>query len=112
MGKPKIQSKINLQKVYFVSLFLEKLTKEQSDLIDPVHCGIVNQKTKCFAWIGTERALARTGYADQDGMCKGEFMVHVDAVMDNGKTVNKHFKIKIGDEWSDIDAEMLECRCN
>jgi hypothetical protein len=35
---------------------------------------------KCFAWIGTDRAFERTAYADQDGMCKGEFMVYVEFV--------------------------------
>ena len=89
----------------------EKLTQEQNDLIDPVHCGILNQKVRCFAWIGTERALARTAYADQDGMCKGDFNVHVDIVIDNGKTVNKHFKIEVGDEWHNINAEMFDCNC-
>jgi hypothetical protein len=44
-------------------------------------------------------------------MCKGEIKVHVNIVMDNGKTVNKHFKINVGDEWHNIIAEMQECNC-
>ena len=99
------------EQVFCLVFSQEKLTQEQNDLIDPVHCGILNQKVRCFAWIGTERALARTAYADQDGMCKGDFNVHVDIVIDNGKTVNKHFKIEVGDEWHNINAEMFDCNC-
>jgi hypothetical protein len=84
--------------VFCLAFSQEKLTQQQIDLIDPVYCGKVKQKMKCFAWIGTDRAFVRTAYADQDGMCKGEFMVHVEVVMDNGKTANKHFKIKVGDD--------------
>jgi hypothetical protein len=56
------------------------------------------KKVRYFAWVDTEGALAHTAYADRDGMCKGEIKVHVNIVMDNGKTVNKHFKINVGDE--------------
>jgi hypothetical protein len=98
--------------VFCLAFSQEKLTEEQRDLIDPVHCGIAKQKVKCFAWVGTERALARTAYVDQDGLCQGEFIVHIEIAMDNGKTVNRDFKIKVGDKWSDLNAEMLNVTNN
>jgi hypothetical protein len=69
----------------------ETLTKEQLELIDPVYCGIANDKIKCIAWVATARALQRTEYADQDGLCYGEFVVHIKVDEEYGRgTASKH----------------------
>jgi hypothetical protein len=89
----------------------ERLTKEQHDLIDSVKCAMVNDNVRCTAWVGTKRALERTAYADQDGMCQGNFIIHVDVISDTGNKVSKHFKITVGNEWHTLNAEMQECDC-
>ncbi len=89
----------------------EKLTAEQKSMISPIHCGIVNQETYFRSWFTTRRALESIEYADADGLCLGNFMVHVEVATEDGYRVFSDFLIKVGEGWRNLDAEQIKCEC-
>lgn len=112
-GETKITIGARYGKAIFQLAFSQKyLTKEQLDLIDSVYCGVANEKIKFVAWVATPKALESPEFRDQDGLCQGNFKVHVEVVTEAGQRKSKDFIIKVGDTWEKLDAEMLECKCN
>jgi hypothetical protein len=89
----------------------ERLTKEQKCLIIPANCGVVNGPYLCECWVGTRTALKNTAYADQDGLCRGAFTVHVRVSAESGDGISKHFNITVGDNWEKLFAKMENCNC-
>ena len=89
----------------------QRFTSEQYEQIASVYCRVVQKKSLLRAWIATKKALEKTEERDQDGMCLGEFNVHVEAAAETGEKATRHFKLKVHDDWKKLDAEVLECNC-
>jgi hypothetical protein len=89
----------------------EKLTKEQNEKIANVYCARLDSKPKFHSWFATPRALRSIEYADADGLCLGNFKIHVDIKTERGHTISSDFLIKVGGNWRELDAEMNKCSC-
>jgi hypothetical protein len=89
----------------------EKLTDEQNGKIANVYCGKLDTRTTFHSWFATQRALKSVEYADADGLCLGEFKIHIDIKTERGHRISSDFIIRIGENWRDLEAEMNECNC-
>jgi hypothetical protein len=91
----------------------EKSTDEQNEKITYVQCGNLDKskRTKFYAWFATQRALKSIEYADADGLCLGDFKVHVEIKTERGHRISKDFLLRVGDGWRNLEAEMYECNC-
>ena len=98
--------------IFHLAFSQKHLSKEQLSLIDPVQCGITKTKIKFGTWVATLKALEKPEHKDQDGLCQGDFKVHVEVVTETGYQSSKDFVITVGDSWEKLDAKMLECKCN
>lgn len=99
------------KKSFTLAFSQEEFTHDQIDSIGTVYCGIKNQDTAVYSWVGTQRALVTPENYDQDSLCQGEFRVHVDVITETGQKVSSHFGIKVGDNWKSLTAEMGICDC-
>jgi hypothetical protein len=87
----------------------ENLTPTQKTQISSLFCGIIKKDMQVQSWIGTKKALENPEYRDQDGLCQGEFKVHVEVFTEYGHRIRNDFIIKVGDNWRSLNAEILEC---
>ena len=55
-------------------------------------------------------ALENPEYRDKDGLCQGEFIVHVE-VSEYGQRSRNDIVIKVGKNWEHLDAEISKCGC-
>lgn len=111
-GKVKVNIGAKYGRAIFNLAFSQKyLSKEQLDLVSPVYCGVIKEKVKPIAWVATCKALENPEYRDQDGLCQGNFKVHVEVVTEKGQRKSSDFVIRVGDRWEKLDAEKLECKC-
>ena len=49
--------------------------------------------------------LEKPEYRDQDGLCEGEFRIHVEVSTEYGGKTRRDFVFKVGDGWRALDAE-------
>jgi hypothetical protein len=87
------------------------LTTDQQNDIIPSYCNIAKKKVKVNSWIGTREALKKPESRDQDGLCQGEFTVHIEVFTDYGHRAYKHFVITVGDDWHSLNVTMIDCQC-
>jgi hypothetical protein len=99
------------RKTFTLAFSQEKFTVDQVNAIGTLNCGITGHYTRLNTWIGTKRALIAPENYNQDSLCQGEFMVHVDVIMETGQKVSSHFVIKVGHDWKNLTAEMNICNC-
>jgi hypothetical protein len=87
------------------------LTATQTEQIGSVFCAIVGENTKAQAWMATKKALQNPEYRDQDGLCQGEFRIHLEVSTEYGHKTRNDLIIKVGENWQRLDAEISECGC-
>ena len=75
-----------------------------------MRCGILNTKTQAYAWMATRNALQNPEHGTQDGLCQGEFRVHVEVFTEYGNDIRSDFIIKVGNGWQTLNAEKQICR--
>jgi hypothetical protein len=97
--------------IFHLAFSQQNLIQTQKDQIGSAFCGIIKKETKVQSWIGTKNALQNPEYRDQDGLCQGEFKVHVEISTDYGHRTKNDFNVKVGGYWQSLDADMLECDC-
>ena len=108
----KISIRANDGKASFHLAFSQEIfTNNQRNLIGEIYCGVVKDKVRINSWVGTKDAL-NTQYRDQDGLCQGEFNVHIEIAEETGEKASKDFIIKVGKTWKELDAELVECKCD
>lgn len=44
-------------------------------------------------------------------MCLGEFDIHIEATAETGEMAIRYFKVKVGDYWKILNAEVSERNC-
>jgi hypothetical protein len=96
--------------MFHLAFSQQLLTKNQERQIVPHYCSIAKDKVKIRTWIGSLKAL-NPEYADQDGLCQGEFRVHVEVVTEYGHRAHSDFIITVGNDWNSLDARKLDCHC-
>lgn len=89
----------------------ENITQTQKKHIGNEHCGILNTKTQAYAWMATRNALQNPEHRTQDGLCQGEFRIHVEVFTEYGNDIRSDFIIKVGNGWQTLNAEQQICRC-
>jgi hypothetical protein len=99
------------KKSFTLAFSQEEFTHDQIDSIGTIYCGMKNQDTAVYSWVGTQRALVTPENYNQDSLCQGEFRVHADVIAETGQKVSSHFSIKVGDNWKSLTAEMGICDC-
>ena len=87
------------------------LADHQWDKISSLECGIAKEKVHVITWVGTKKALEEPEYRDHDGLCQGQYIVHIDVFSEDGYRVYKHFVIVVGDNWHDLGVQMTDCQC-
>jgi hypothetical protein len=91
----------------------QRLTTNQKDLITPLYCSIAKKKVGIRTWIGSKKALEKPEYRDQDGLCQGEFTVHVEVFTEHGHKAYKHFTIVVGGDWHKLNVSTIAiCQCS
>lgn len=99
-------------KAFFHLAFSQQLTENEENSITPVYCGIANRITpQIHKWIATKKALANPIKREQDGMCNGEFKVHVEVFSIDGDRTYSDFIIKVGKEFENLDVTKVDCKC-
>lgn len=99
-------------KAVFHLAFSQRLTEKEQNSITPVYCGLANQITpQIQKWIATKKALVNPLKREQDGMCKGEFKVHVEVFSIDGYRTYSDFIIKVGEEFENLDVTKVDCEC-
>jgi hypothetical protein len=89
----------------------ERFTHDQIESIGTVYCGVKNEGTPVYAWIGTQGALVTPENHIQDSLCQGEFRVHVGVMTETGQKASSHFIIKVGSNWKSLTSKMDICDC-
>lgn len=89
----------------------KNLTESQMKLIGSVFCAIAGEDTKVQTWMATRSALENPEYRDQDGLCQGDFIVHVEVSTEYGQRSRNDIAIKVGKNWEHLDAEISKCVC-
>lgn len=74
-------------------------------------CAVAGEKIQAKAWMATRSALEYPEYRDQDGLCQGNFKVHVEVFTEYGHKIRNDLIINVGDEWRDLDAKVSNCGC-
>jgi hypothetical protein len=72
----------------------KNLTESQMKLTGSVFCAIAGEDTKVQTWMATRSALENPEYRDQDGLCQGEFIVHVEVSTEYGQRSRNDIVIK------------------
>ena len=103
---------IKHDEAYFQLVFSQQyLTNQERDSITDVYCGVLDDKTKFQTWIATRDALSNPTDREQDGMCKGEFKVHVEVFSMYGNRAYNDFIINVGKDWHELGVTKVDCEC-
>ena len=97
--------------IFHLAFSQQLLTTDQQNDITPLYCNIAKRKVKINSWIGTRDALEKPELRDQDGLCQGEFTVHIEVITQYGHRAYKHFIIAVGDDWHSLNVTMIDCQC-
>jgi hypothetical protein len=97
--------------IFHLAFSQANLTQTQKNQLGSVRCGVLDRDTQAEAWIATKKALEGPEYGDADGLCQGEFKVHVEVSTEYGHKTRSDFVIRVGDGWRTLDTEQQKCEC-
>jgi hypothetical protein len=97
--------------IFHLAFSQGNLTQTERKQIGSARCGILSKETQVESWIATKKALENPEYRDSDGLCKGEFKVHVEVSTEYGHKTRSDFVINVGDGWRVLDTEQQTCEC-